>query len=173
MNYGKELKAHRESKNISQSELAKKIFKVEKYSKKQIDYIQFIIRHHIYPSSVISAPNMNDKIYMRYVRKADDCAIDLVMIAKADRLTARGPAITDEIVKENLDGLEKLLNFYFEKKETLKPLPKLLDGFEVMQIKNIKQSPLLGRILNELKEAQINGDIVTKEDAIEFVKNIQ
>lgn len=41
-----------------------------------------------------------------------------------------------------------------------------------MQIMNIKQSPLLGKILNELKEAQINGDVVTKEEAIEFVKKV-
>ena len=75
------------------------------------------------------------------------------------------------IVKENLNGLDKLLNFYLEKRDTMKPLPKLIDGNEVMQIKKIKQSPLLGEILNALKEAQLNGDINTKEEAIDFVKN--
>ena len=151
------------------SELAKKIFKVEKYSKKQIDYIQFIIRHHIYPSSVISAPNMNDKIYMRYVRKADDCAIDLVMIAKADRLTARGPAITDEMVNENISGLDKLLLFYLDVKPRLKPLPKLLTGDEIMELKNIKPSKALGEIVSALHEAQLDGDVQTKEEAVKFV----
>ena len=41
-----------------------------------------------------------------------------------------------------------------------------------MKIKNIKQSPELGKIINALKEAQINGEIVTKEDAIAFVKEL-
>ena len=97
--------------------------------------------------------------------------IDNIILAKADRLSARGEAITEDIVKENLNGLEKLLNFYLEKRDTMKPLPKLIDGNEVMQIKKIKQSPLLGEILNALKEAQLNGDINTKEEAIDFVKN--
>ena len=155
------------------AKMCQPLLKELKFSKKQIEYISSMIKNHIYPSNVIVAPDLNEKVMMRYLRKMGADVIDNIILAKADRLSARGPAITGEIVKENLDGLEKLLNFYFEKKETLKPLPKLLDGFEVMQIKNIKQSPLLGRILNELKEAQINGDIVTKEDAIEFVKNIQ
>ena len=41
-----------------------------------------------------------------------------------------------------------------------------------MQIKGIKQSPELGKIINALKEAQLNGDINTKEEAIDFVKMI-
>ena len=143
-----------------------------KFSKKQIDYISTMIKTHIYPSNVIDAPDLNEKIMMRYVRKMDTNIIDNIILAKADRLSARGEAITDEIVKENLEGLDKLLNFYLEKRETLKPLPKLLDGWEIMQIKNISQSPKLGEIIKALNEAQLNGDISTKEDAIEFIKEL-
>ena len=109
---------------------------------------------------------------MRYVRKTGDNVIDNIVLAKADRYSAQGPAITEEIVKQNIDGLNKLLNFYLAKRNTLKPLPKLLDGFEVMQIKNITQSPKLGEYMTALHEAQINGDITTKEDAIKFIKTI-
>lgn len=144
-----------------------------KFSKKQIDYISCMIKNHIYPSNVIAAPDLNDKVMLRFVRKMEDNAIDIIMLAKADRLSARGEAITEEMVKENIEGLDKLLNFYLTKKETLKPLPKLVDGFEVMQIKNIGQSPLLGGILKALNEAQLNGDINTKEDAIEFIKKYE
>ena len=141
-----------------------------KFSKKQIDYISTMIKYHIYPSNVIVAPDLSEKVMMRYVRKMETNVIDNIYLAKADRLSARGEAITDEIVKENLDGLDKLLCFYLEKRENLKPLPKLLDGLEIMEIKGIKQSPELGKIINALKEAQINGDITSKEEAIDFVK---
>ena len=98
--------------------------------------------------------------------------IDNIILAKADRLSAQGEAITEKMVQENLNGLDKLLDFYLEKRETLKPLPKLLDGFEIMKIKGISQTPELGKIINSLKEAQLNGDIVTRDDAIEFIKNL-
>ena len=143
-----------------------------KFSKKQIDYIAQMIKIHIYPSNVVASPDLNEKIMMRYVRKTGDNVIDNIVLAKADRYSAQGPAITEEIVKQNIDGLNKLLNFYLAKRNTLKPLPKLLDGFEVMQIKNITQSPKLGEYMTALHEAQINGDITTKEDAIKFIKTI-
>ena len=39
-----------------------------------------------------------------------------------------------------------------------------------MKILDIPQSPELGKIIYELKEAQICGDINTKEEAIKFIK---
>ena len=142
-----------------------------KFSKKQIEYISSMIKNHIYPSNVIAAPDLNDKVMMRYLRKMEDNVIDNIILAKADRLSARGEAITEEIINDNLNGLDKLLNFYLEKRETMQPLPKLLSGYEVMELKGIKQSPELGVILKALNEAQLNGDITTKNEAIEFVKN--
>ena len=37
----------------------------------------------------------------------------------------------------NLNNLQKLLNLYLSKKDTLKPLPKLIDGEEIMQMFNL------------------------------------
>lgn len=142
-----------------------------KFSKKQIEYISCMIKNHIYPSNVVAAPELNEKVMMRYLRKMEDNVIDNIILAKSDRLSARGEAITEEIINDNLNGLDKLLNFYLEKRETMQPLPKLLSGYEVMEIKGINQSPDLGIILKALNEAQINGDVNTKDEAIEFVKN--
>ena len=75
------------------------------------------------------------------------------------------------MTENNLKGLNKLLEFYLEVKPTLKPLPKLIDGVEIMQILGIKQSPILGEIIKELHEAQLNQEINTKEEAVDFVKN--
>lgn len=153
------------------SKLAKPILKKMCFSNKQIEYITLMIKKHMYPTMVVQAPELTDKVMMRFVRKMEEDAIDNILIAQADRLSARGPEITDEIVNENISALNKLLQFYLKAQETLKPLPKLLNGNEVMKILNISPSPKLGQIINALNEAQINGDIITKEDAISFVKN--
>ena len=154
------------------AKLAIPILKKMCFSNKQIDYISYIIKKHMYPTAVVSAPELNDKVMMRYVRKSADNAIDTIIIAKADRVSAQGPEITKELVEENITLLDKLLQFYLNTKETLAPLPKLLDGREVMSILNINPSPMLGKILNELHEAQISGDILTKDDAVRFIKSI-
>ncbi len=148
------------------------ILKELKFSNKQTEYISQMIKQHIYPSNVVSAPNLDNKIMMRYVRKMENNVIDNIILAKADRLSAQGPDITHEITENNINGLNKLLEFYLEVKPTLKPLPKLLDGNDVMQILGLKQSPELGKIMKALLESQISGDINTKTEAIEFVKKL-
>ena len=141
-----------------------------KFSKKQIEYISLMIKTHIYPSNVIAVPDLNEKIMMRYIRKMSDNVIDNIILAKADRLSAKGPDITEDIINTNINGLDNLLNFYLKEKDSLKPLPKLIDGFDIMKILNIKQSPLLGEVISALKEAQLNGEITSKEEAENFVK---
>lgn len=143
-----------------------------KFSKKQIEYISCMIKNHIYPSNVIVAPSLNEKVMMRYVRKMGDNVIDNIILAKADRLSARGVDITEEIVNANISGLDKLLDFYLSKKDSLAPLPKLIDGREIMEILNIKPSPKLGEIINAINEAQLNGDITTHDEAVNYIKNL-
>lgn len=155
------------------SKMAPEILKKLAFSNKQIKYVQKMIKNHMYATMVVCSPELTDKIMMRYVRKMEDDAIDAIIIGKADRLSAQGPEITHEIVEQNLTLLDKLLNFYIKSLETIQPLPKLLDGNEIMELLNIKPSAKLGEILNELHEAQINGDITTKQQAIEFVENLR
>ncbi len=155
------------------AKLAKPMLKSMCFSNKQIDYLTLMIKKHMYPTAVVSAPELTDKVMMRFVRKMEDNAIDNILIAQADRLSARGPEITDEIVNENISALNNLLEFYLKAKETLKPLPKLLNGNEVMSILSIKPSPQLGKIMEALQEAQISGDILTKDEAVAFIKTLQ
>jgi len=147
------------------------ILKKLSFSNKQIEYISQMIRNHIYPAQVASAPELNEKVMMRYIRKMNENSIDAILLAQADRLSARGEAITEQIIEDNINCLNKILNFYISIKDTLEPLPKLLSGYDVMQILNIKPSPRLGEIMNALHEAQIAGDIVDVEGARKFVKS--
>ncbi len=149
--------------------LAVPYLKKMNFSNKQIDYITCMIKNHMYPSQVIAAPELNEKVMMRFVRKMEDNAIDVILLAMADRFSARGAFVTDEMVNENISGLNKLLNFYLSVKDTLEPLPKLLSGNDIMQLLNIPPSPVLGKIISELHDAQLSGDVMTKDQAVNFV----
>ena len=142
-----------------------------KFSKKQISYIQKIIKYHIYPASVVTQDS-GEKAYMRFYRKMEEETIDLIAIAYADRMSALGPEVTEETVKQNIEGLNFLLQNYLKEKNKMSPLPKLLDGKEIMSLLNIPASPKLGKIIEQLKEAQLNGDVNTKEEAVVFIKKL-
>lgn len=153
------------------SKMSINFFKSAKFSKKQVDYIAKMIKYHIYPSHVISSPEINDKIYMRFIRKMKHEVIDVIILAMADRLSAKGVEITDAIIEKNINGLQALLDFYLNIKDSLKPLPKLLSGEEIMELLEIKPSKELGNIIKALQEAQLSGDITTKDEAVTFVKS--
>ncbi|MBQ8887190.1 MAG: CCA tRNA nucleotidyltransferase [Candidatus Gastranaerophilales bacterium] len=151
------------------SELCIPILKDLKFSKKQIEYIKTLIKYHIYPSSLISAPDVTDKAYLKFYRKMEGYVIDVIILAMADRLSARGEMVTEEMVNHNITNLTKLLNDYLDTYKYMKPLEKLIDGKKIMELLQIKQSPKLGKIIKALNEAQISGDVNTKEEAIEFI----
>lgn len=153
------------------AKLALKMLKSMHFSNKQTEYLSMMIKNHIYPSQVMCSPQITDKIMMRFVRKMDANSIDNIILAMADRLSARGPEITDEIVERNISSLNMLLKFYLEVRENLKPLPILLTGNDVMEILNIKPSPKLGEVMSALHEAQLSGDVITREQAVEFINN--
>lgn len=154
------------------SKLVLTILKDLKFSKKQISYIQKMIKYHIYPSAVVCQEPSSDKAQMKFFRKMEDYVIDVIMLARADRLSAQGPDITKEITLKNLNGLANLMKKYFEIKENLKPLEKLIDGTEIMEILNIQASKRLGNIIKSLKGSQLSGEVTTKAEAIEFIKHI-
>ena len=155
------------------SKIVEKPLKDLKFSNKQIDYIKKIIKYHLYPANVATLDITNEKAILRFFRKMENEVIDLIAIAYADRLSAKGPAITEEMIEKNINGLKILLEKYLASKNTLNPLPKLLSGNEIMQILGIKPSPELGQIVVLLKEAQISSEVTTKEEAVNFVKNIK
>ena len=141
------------------------------FSNRQIEYISMMIRNHIYPAQVASSPELNEKVMMRYIRKMDENSIDAILIAQADRLSARGVAISDEMVEDNINNLNKMLEFYLSVRDSLEPLPKLLSGNDIIRVLNIKPSPLLGEIIDALHEAQIAGEVTDTQAAEVFVKN--
>ncbi len=151
------------------SKLVVPVLRDLKFSKKQIDYIKTLIKYHIYPSSLVCAPDVNDKAFLKFYRKMEDVVIDVIILAMADRLSARGEKVTREMVEDNINKLTKLLNNYLEQRKNIKPIEKLLDGTDIMEILKIKQGPKLGEIIKALKEAQISSEVNTKEEAINFV----
>lgn len=159
------------------AKMAVPLLKKMSFSNKQVEYIVSMIKNHIYPSQVMCSPEVDfetpngEKVMMRYIRKMEENVIDNIILAQADRLSARGEAITDEIVEKNISGLNRLRDFYLKVRDTLEPLPVLLNGNEVMRILNIKPSKQLGEIMNALHEAQLSGDVITKEQALEFISS--
>ena len=158
--------------DIKGAELAKKELEKLKFSNKQIAYVSRMIKYHIYPASLISVEEeKSKKAYARFVRKLNSETPDIIELSRADRLSARGEAVSDDMINSALKHLDNLLNYYMDVKDTLDEPKAILDGREIMEILNLKPSKTVGIILEKLKEAQILKEVTTKEEAIEYIKS--
>ena len=150
------------------------VLKRLRFSKNAIKYMTKIIRYHLYPSQILKQDEeTTEKAIFRMFRKIGEETPEVILLAMADRLSARGPEISEDIVNNNIKGLYWLLAKYKESLEIQEALPKLLSGHEVMKMLNLPRGPEIGRVIKALKEAQISGDITTKEEAINFVKGYE
>ncbi|UKI41222.1 MAG: hypothetical protein L6V95_14330 [Candidatus Melainabacteria bacterium] len=93
-----------------------------------------MIKHHIYPSSLMSSPDVSQKAIDRFYRKMDEDTLDVIILAKADRTSALGIEITKETVENNLQNLIKLEKGWFDFCQSNKEIPKLLNGLEIMEL---------------------------------------
>ena len=84
------------------------IMKDLKFSKKQIAYVQKIIKFHIYPASLVWQEVAGSKAHLKFYRKMYPYFEDVIILAMADRLSALGEAITADMVAQNLSNLSIL-----------------------------------------------------------------
>lgn len=155
------------------SEMALELMKRLKFSRKDARHLSLLVKNHLYPSQLIreGIDNLSDRAVMRFFRKINDYVPELLLLALADRKSARGPEVTDETVKNNTSGIYTLLDKYRQAGKEVKELPKLASGRDVMEILRIGKGPEVGKVLRDLKEAQISGEVNTREEALEFIKS--
>lgn len=108
------------------------------------------------------------KAIYRFFRDSGEAGVDLVLLGLADLRGTRGPQLTEKTWKTALDIARIFLENYFEKpEETITP-PRLLNGNELMNELNLEPGPIIGQLLEAIREGQATGDIKTRERAIEF-----
>jgi len=108
------------------------------------------------------------KAIYRFFREAGEGGVDLVLLGLADLRGTRAHSLTQESWVAALDVARILLENYWEKpQETVAP-PRLIDGHDVIKEYNIQPGPLVGQLLEAIREAQATGKVSTREDVLEF-----
>lgn len=140
-----------------------------KFSNKQVSFICDMIKFHIYPATLVNCEDKK-KAFARFTRKLGQNTPLVVELSRADRLSARGEAVSEDMVNRALNHLEELLDYYNKVQLEVKNPKSLLNGREIMEITNLKPSKKVGIIIEALIEAQLLGEVRTKQEAIDFIK---
>ena len=147
-----------------------KILKRLKMSNKSIEYISSIISNHLRPTQLAQKDELpTNRALNRYYRDLNQFSIDTLYLNLADYLSAKGEMLNEKEWEKHCKLIKHILNHFKISKEE-KILPKLVSGYDIMNVLSIRSGPIIGVILKRIEEAQLNEDIKTREDALNIIK---
>ena len=156
--------------NILGAETAEDIMTRLRISNRGVELVRLMVLHHLRPGQMASAGELpSGKAIFRYFRDVGDAAIDTVYLNMADYLAARGPELELDNWERHCRVTGHILGEGLERKAP-DSLPKIIDGHDIMDRFSLQAGPQIGTLINLVQESQANGEIDTKEEALELVK---
>ncbi|MDL1956756.1 MAG: HD domain-containing protein [Candidatus Desulfofervidus auxilii] len=142
------------------------------FSNKEKDLISFLIIHHLWPFHLLSLYQKNQltlKAMHRIIRKSEPHTIGLFLLALADNFAANGPGKPKDYDQEFINLFKEIMKI---RKEflSIKERHRLVTGHDIINWFKLKPGPIIGKLLQEIEEAQLAGKIKTKEEAKEWLE---
>ncbi len=147
-----------------------------RFARKEVEHMVTIVRHHMRPFALIRQivkehqETPSRRAVYRFFRDTGDAGIDVLLVNLADDWATHGPRLRMRYWAQRLSILPPLFDAYFNRPhEVVRPRP-LLRGRELMDKLGLEPSPLLGRLLNALVEAQASGEVHTRAQALHWAR---
>ncbi len=143
-----------------------------RFSAKEVRLVGTIVRHHMRPGWLLKSGPLTRRAIYRFFRDAGDAGIDVCILALADQLATRGPALTREHWRDYLSLTQAMLEGYFRKSEEVVAPPPLVTGRDVMALLSLEPGPRIGELLEAVREAQAEGTVTTKAEALQLLRRL-
>ena len=163
-----------------------------RYSRADVRLMCGMIGEHLRPSNLASNDVLTQRGVYHFFRDLGEAAVPMLLLCWADYTSYVTDAQLRRILPKSgermmtiaqaerfknvgktlrhLQLLHYMLGQYFDRPATVKPI-KVVTGQDVMHVLNLKPGPQVGRVLDAVAEAQVEGKIKTRKDALAFIKN--
>ena len=130
-----------------------------------------IVENHLRPTQMSQGGAMpTHRAVYRYFRDAGDIAIDTLYLSLADHLAARGPDLDMGAWEHHTALISHILEVGTQE-QSPERMPRLVDGRDLMSEFGLSPGPRIGELLEAIEEAQAAGELVTRDDALEWVSH--
>jgi hypothetical protein len=149
-----------------------------KLSRRSLRILSEMTRQHMRLASLAKGGAITPRAKYRFFRDTGKEGLDLVLLSLANAMGSRNLPLSFDPFQAPSGDLGKILEAgrelwrYYYEDFSPKPAGPLLNGKEIMKALRLKQSPLVGRLLGMLKEAEVSDRVRSREEALEFIKNI-
>jgi putative nucleotidyltransferase with HDIG domain len=151
--------------------LTKKISESLRLSAKEKDILMKLVFWHLRPGYLADQINPSRRAVYHFFRDTQDEGMGVIILSLSDWRATRGPLTSDKKRRRHEKIMLGLLAEHIAESKK-KPLPKLINGYDIMSKFNLESSPLIGDILKKVIEDQQLGKITTKPQAIKLVSKL-
>ncbi|RMH80050.1 MAG: CCA tRNA nucleotidyltransferase [Acidobacteria bacterium] len=153
------------------AQMVREYGKAYRWGKEATEFVAKLVEQHLRPFYLresLEKGQLTDRGRANFWRECEDIAPHLFLHSIADAL---GSGDSQEEVDKLLRTIEDLVHYRKEKLSKV-PIKSLLSGNELMELLGIGPGPTVGRIKSLLEQAQLEERIKTKEEAVEFAKEV-
>jgi tRNA nucleotidyltransferase/poly(A) polymerase len=138
-------------------------------SRQEIQTLTLWVRNHMRLGNLAAAPRITGRAIARFFRDLGEHGVGMILASLADHYTylAKRQWGKGKDPVEKMGG--RLLETYFDKNSNVLP-ERLLNGHDLMRHFHLKPGPIIGKLLAAIQDAQADGKVHTKEEALRFAK---
>ncbi|MBC8274869.1 MAG: HD domain-containing protein [Chloroflexi bacterium] len=140
-----------------------------RFSSREIRLVENLVYHHLRPAQMSNEGLPTSRAVYRYFRDTEDAGIDVLFVALADYLATHGPRLDIEEWQQHNQLIGYILAEHVKQEAEILPV-RLIDGHDLMDIFGLSPGRLIGELLTEVREAQVAGELSTREEAIALVR---
>lgn len=154
-------------------ELVMKLGRELRWSNDNRERVAALIGMHMQPFHLCNVRReqpLSRKACLKLSKKAGDDLIGLFLLAMADSLAGQGEKKPPMMEAELSGLLGEVLAIYEQYIQPAIKGPRLLNGQDLITSFSLPPGPLFAKILDALQEAQVEGEVASKEDAHIWVR---
>jgi poly(A) polymerase len=144
-----------------------------KWSREDSNYVAKLIAIHMWPFHLNNArrkTGLTLKAYLKLVKAIEGELSGLFMLAMADSLAGRGKNKPPAMEQDIASLYSEVDTVYQQKIQPVLESPRLLDGNDLIELFNLEPGPIFKEIFENLENAQVEGDVSSREEAINWVQ---
>ena len=127
-----------------------------------------LVRYHM--GSALWLDELTPIDIYHYWKPLGEAGIDLIFLTMADYLGAFGARYDQDTWVRLIERAETLLKAYYEERERLIEPPVLINGNELMKALGLPPGPVIGDLLERIREAQVKGEVLNADDALRLAR---
>lgn len=152
--------------------IAEKIGCRLRMSKAERKLLRRLVEAHMQPLFLYKNNSPTDKALFRFFLSLGPETPGCLLLSLADISSSRKSTGRHDLAEDYREYISKLLERYEKEKDGLLNTPGLLSGNEIRNILSLPPGPLVGKIKEKLWEAQVEGKISSRQEAVEYVREV-